>query len=295
VELSYLTSGLSWQADYVAELDDTETRFDLNGWVTLTNTSGTHYNQALLQLVAGEVHQPQDLIARRRTMKAADAVRMEQAPAMAEEGLFDYHLYTLERPTTILDNQTKQVALLQAAQVPVTKEYVLKGQEYYYRSRYNQPQNRLKVGVFLSINNTKANNLGLPLPKGVVRVYKKDSSDRVQFIGADRIDHTPENETARLKLGNAFDVTAEKKQTDFKKLAGFARYNYVFESSYQIVLKNSKDEQVTVKVVEPLPGDWEILSENRPHTKESAATAAWLIDVPAKQETTLTYRVQVRL
>jgi hypothetical protein len=295
VELSYLTGGLSWQADYVAELDATESRFDLNGWVTLTNTSGTHYNEALLQLVAGEVHRPPDYPARPRTLKAADRVMMEQAPAMAEEGLFDYHLYTLERPTTILDNQSKQVALLQASQVVVVKEYVLQGQEYYYRNRYIEPQERLKVGVFLALTNTKANNLGLPLPKGVVRVYKKDSADRVQFIGADRIDHTPENETARLKMGRAFDVTAEKKQTDFKKLAGFARYNYVFESSYQIVLKNAKDEKVTVKVVEPLPGDWDIITENRPHTKETAATAVWLIEVAAKKEATLTYRVQVRL
>ncbi len=177
----------------------------------------------------------------------------------------------------------------------MAKEYVLKGQKYYYRNRYSRPLDRFKVGVFLSVKNTKANNLGLPLPRGVVRVYKKDSANRVQFIGADRIDHTPENETARLKLGNAFDVTAEKKQTDFKKLAGFARYNYVFESSYEIVLKNAKDVQVTVKVVEPLPGDWEILSESRPHTKETAATAVWLIDVEAKQEATLTYRIQVRL
>jgi len=295
VELSYLTGGLSWQADYVAELAGDETRFDMNGWVTLTNTSGTGYHQALLQLVAGEVHQPPTLKMMPRSLQATDRVMMAAAPEMVEEGLFEYHLYTLERPTDILDNQSKQVALLQALQVPAAKEYVLQGQAYYYQSLYNETAPKQKINVFLTFANTRDNHLGMPLPKGVVRVYKKDSTDRVQFIGADRIDHTPENETVRLKLGNAFDVTAERKQTDFKKLAGFARYNYVFESSFEIRLKNAKEQPVAVKVVEPLPGDWEIMTENLPHTKETATTAAWLVEIPAKGEATLTYSVRVRL
>jgi len=295
VELSYLTGGLSWQADYVAELADDESRFDINGWVTLTNTSGTSYRQAMLQLVAGEVHQPPAPKIMPRSLQATDRLMMAAVPEMAEEGLFEYHLYTLDRPTDILDNQSKQVALLQAAQVPAAKEYVLQGQTYYYQARYNETAPKQKIEVFLTFTNTRDNHLGMPLPKGVVRVYKKDSQHRVQFIGADRIDHTPENETVRLKLGNAFDVTAERKQTDFKKLAGFARYNYVFESSFEIRLKNAKDEPVTVKVVEPLSGDWEILAENLPHTKESATTAAWFVEVPAKGDAMLTYSVRVRL
>jgi hypothetical protein len=295
VELSYLTGGLSWQADYVAELAGDENSFDINGWVTLTNTSGTGYHQALLQLVAGEVHQPPELKKTPHPLQATDRMMMGAAPEMAEEGLFEYHLYTLERPTDILDNQSKQVALLQAAQVPAVKEYVLQGQPYYYQSRFNETAPQPKVGVFLTFVNTRDNHLGMPLPKGVVRVYKKDSNNRVQFIGADRIDHTPENETVRLMLGNAFDVTAERKQTDFKKLAGFARYNYVFESSFEVRLKNAKEQPVTIKVVEPLPGDWEILTENLPHTKETAAAAIWRVAVPAKGETTLTYSVRVRL
>ena len=295
VELSYLTGGLSWQADYVAELTADEDRFDINGWVTLTNTSGTGYRQALLQLVAGEVHQPPSLKTMPRPLQATDRAMMAAAPEMAEEGLFEYHLYTLGRPTDILDNQAKQVALLQAVAVPAAKEYVLQGQTYYYQSRYNEATPKQKVGVFLTFVNTRDNHLGIALPKGVVRVYKKDSQNRVQFIGADRIDHTPENETVRLQLGNAFDVTAERKQTDFKKLAGFARYNYVYESSFEIRLKNAKEQAVKVKVVEPLPGDWEILTENLPHTKETATTAAWFVEVPAKGEATLTYSARVRL
>lgn len=293
VELSYLSGGLSWKADYVAELNADDSRVDINGWVTLANTSGATYNNAVLQLVAGDVHQAAPPI-RRRPMEVLDMARAEGAPQMAEEALFEYHLYTLDRPTTILENQTKQVALLQAAEVACAKEYLLAGREYYYQNRYGELGDKIKVGVMLAFANAKKDNLGLPLPKGIVRVYKKDSEGRVQFIGEDRIDHTPENETVRLKLGNAFDVTAERKQTDFKKLSGFSRYNYAFESAYEIKLKNAKDEEVTVKVVEPLPGDWEITNENLPHKKETAATAAWQVKVPAKNSAVLKYRATVR-
>ncbi len=147
--------------------------------------------------------------------------------------------------------------------------------------------------MFVEFTN-KGDGLGIPLPKGVIRVYKKDSKGNAQFIGEDRIDHTPKNETVRLKLGDAFDVTADRKQTDFKKLSGFSRYNYVFESAYQIVIKNAKSEAVTVKVVEPMPGDWQMQSESHPHTKAASNAAVWNVSVPAEGKTTLTYRVQVK-
>ena len=134
----------------------------------------------------------------------------------------------------------------------------------------------------------------MPLPKGIVRVYKQDSSGSAQFVGEDRIDHTPENETVRLKLGNAFDITADRKQTDFKKLAGFAKYNYVFESAYRIELKNAKNADIAVKVIEPMPGDWEILSESHSHKKTSSSEAEWLVNVPAKSSAELSYRVKVK-
>jgi hypothetical protein len=293
VELSYLTGGLSWKADYVAELENDESHFALKGWVTLTNSSGTDFNHALLQLVAGNVHQALDYPIRRPTLRAAEAVTTA-APEMAEESLFEYHLYTLERPATITDKQTKQIALLQASEVEAAKEFVLKGQESFYRSRQPMAEEKLPAIVFLNFPNSTANNLGMPLPGGIVRVYKKDSENRIQFVGEDRIDHTPENETLRLRLGQAFDVTATRKQTDFQKVAGFSRYNYVLESGHQIQLHNGKEKEVIVKVVEPLPGDWEILSENRKHVKETATTAAWQIAVPAKSEAELTYRVRVK-
>ncbi|OGQ99061.1 MAG: DUF4139 domain-containing protein [Deltaproteobacteria bacterium RIFOXYD12_FULL_57_12] len=293
VELSYLTGGLGWQADYVAELDQNDRQLALNGWVTLTNTSGTTYRNARLQLMAGDVNQVRPAMVRDYKGKA-DQVMAMAAPAMAEESLFEYHLYSLERPTSIMENQTKQVALLQASRVGCRKEYVLQGQDYYYQSPQGDLGRKIKVGVYLGFANTRQDNLGLPLPRGVVRVYKRDGGNNVQFIGEDRIDHTPENETVRLKLGDAFDVTADRKQTDFKKMAGFGRFSNQYESAYQIELKNAKDEETVVKVVEPLPGDWEVVEENLPHRKESAAAAAWMVPVPAKGQAVLTYRVRVR-
>ena len=236
----------------------------------------------------------QPVLEKRLREQAADVAYAARAPGMMEESLLDYHLYTLERKTSILENQTKQVALLQGENVASTKEYLLKGQDYYYRNKSSDLGSRIKVAVYLTFENTKAANLGLPLPRGIVRVYKQDSSGSVQFVGEDRIDHTPENESVRLRLGYAFDITADRKQTDFKKLSGFGPYNYVFESAYSIALKNGGDETALVRVVEPMPGDWEILSESLDHEKTSSSEAEWLVTVPAKGSAELLYRVKVK-
>ena len=291
LELSYLTGGLSWRADYVAELSKQDDKLDLNGWVTLTNSSGATYRNAKLQLVAGDVNQVQEQFT--GAVAPAMKARAASAPQMAEENLFEYHLYTLDRATTIAENQTKQVALLSAAKVPVTKEFLLRGADYYYRAGYGDLGQKLKVGVFMKFEN-QGGGLGIPLPKGIVRVYKKDSAGNAQFVGEDHIDHTPKNETVRLKLGEAFDVTADKKQTSFEKIAGTGRYNYIYDAGFEIVLKNAKDEAVQVKVVEPIPGDWQMLSESQPHKKEASNTAVWNVKVPANGKTSLTYKVRVR-
>jgi len=294
VELSYLSGGLSWKADYVAELNAADDVLDLNGWVTLTNRSGTTYPDARLQLVAGDVNRVRDEL--RMAAKAgivAERARPESAP-MAEESLFEYHLYTLQRPTTILDNQTKQVALLGSAGVPVKKELVLQGSNYYYRSSVGNIGQKMKVGVFVQFENREAAHLGMPMPKGVVRVYKKDRAGNAQFVGEDRIDHTPKNETVRLKLGEAFDVTADKKQSDFRRREPTNRASYVYESAYEIVLRNAKKEPVAVVVREPLPGDWTMLAETHRHRKVAAGTAEWNLHVPAEGSATLRYRVLVR-
>ena len=293
LELSYLTGGLGWRADYVAGLGADEKALDLSGWVTLTNQSGTTYRNARLQLVAGDVNRVHDELRMARVMTMEDSMAKAAPAAMAEESLFEYHLYSLARPTTLKENQTKQVALLSAGGVPVRKEYRLAGGSHYYQGRYSDLGEKLKVAVYVEFDNKKSARLGMPLPKGVVRVYKQDRSGQPQFIGEDRIDHTPENETVRLKLGEAFDVNASRKQTDFRKLGGDGRYNYRFESAFEIVLKNAREEAVTVTVVEPVPGDWKVLGESHPHRKGSANAAAWEVPVPAKGEVKLTYRVEV--
>ena len=295
VELSYLTGGLAWKADYVVELNPAEDKLDISGWVTLTNTSGATYRNAKLQLVAGDVNQVAPAMqSGARIMSMAPAPMERRKADMVEESLFEYHLYTLTRPTTIAENQTKQVSLLSASGVPVRKELLLQGNDYYYQSSHGDLGQKMKVGVFVEFDNKEASQLGMPLPKGIIRVYKKDRSGNAQFIGEDRVDHTPKNETVRLKLGDAFDVTADKKQTDFKKLSGTGKYNYVFESAYEVLLKNAKKEPVVVTVREPMPGDWQVLSSSEPHTKGASNTAVWKITVPAEGNTKLVYRSLVK-
>ena len=294
VELSYLTGGLGWKADYVAELNAADDKLDLSGWVTLSNTSGTSYRDAKLQLVAGDVnrvHEQHPMAV--RSMAKMEIMDMAASAPMAEESLLEYHLYTLDRPTTIAENQTKQVALLSATNVPVRKELMLRGADYYYQSSYGDLGQKMKVGIFVEFDNKENAQLGMPLPKGIMRVYKKDTAGNAQFVGEDRIDHTPRNETVRLKLGEAFDVTADKKQTDFKKLPRPIKGSNAFESAYEIVLKNAKKERVTVTVQEPIPGDWKIIDSSHPSKKAASNTAVWTLDVPADGKTTLTYRVQV--
>lgn len=290
--LSYLTGGLSWKADYVAELDEDDASINLSGWVTLTNESGATYQNAKLQLVAGEVNRVRERFQPAIMMRSALAAAPAMDEGMAEESMFEYHLYTLGRPTTIKEKQSKQVSLLHADNVKVNKEFVLQGHTYYYSNAAGNLGHKLKVGVFLKLKNSKEAGAGQPLPAGIMRVYKKDSSGSLQFVGEDRIDHTPENETVRLKLGDAFDVTADKKQTDFKEAAW--TNGKAYESAYEIKLKNAKDETVTVKVVEPMPGEWEMLEESAPHTKENAHTAVWNVEIGPKASRTLTWRVRVK-
>jgi hypothetical protein len=293
VELSYLTSGLAWRADYVAELNATDDKLDLSGWVTLTNTSGATYRNAKLQLVAGEVNQVrQERFAAAPMMAKAVAFDAAAPTPMREESLLEYHLYTLDHPTTIAEQQTKQVALLSAAAVPVRKELLLSGAEYYYQSSYGDLGQKMKLGVFVEFDNQEASRLGIPLPKGVVRVYKKDGAGNAQFVGEDSIDHTPKNEKVRLKLGEAFDVTADKKQTDFKRIDN--RNNGTYETAFEIVLKNAKKDAVTVTVQEPIPADWKMLTTSHKYEKATSNTAVWRISIPAEGKTTLSYRVQVK-
>lgn len=287
LELSYLTGGLSWQADYVANLSADGARLDLDAWVTLTNRSGTSFEQATLQLVAGTVNR----VAAPRPEMAADVMSMAgraKVRGPTEESLMDYHLYSFERPTSIADNQTKQLALLSATAVPVRRQYLLAGNAGYYGGRIDQGTQKLKPAVFIEFDN-KGGQLGKPLPAGVVRVYARDRHGAAQFVGEDRIGHTAKNEMLKLQLGEAFDITAERKQTSFRRIA-----DNVTESAWRIELRNAREEAVVVRVEEPMPGDWEMLRESHPHAKDTARLAAWNVSVPAGGKAVLEYAVRVR-
>lgn len=294
LELSYLSGGLGWKADYVAEMDDRDDLLHLDVWVTLTNTSGTTFRDARLALVAGDVHRVRNQLERPSVVMRAAADTGPAKEALAQESLSDYHLYRLDRRTTLADQHTKQLSLLSARAIPVTKGYVLEGRDYYYGGRYDHLGERQKVGVFVVLQNTESSHLGLPLPKGIVRVYKKDSSGQLRFVGEDRIEHTPKGRELRLKLGESFDIAAQRTQTEFKKLDAVGKYRYAFASSHRIVLENAKTTEVTVRVQEPIPGDWEITEESHPHRREAAGVAVWDIRLPAQGKAALTYTAHVR-
>ncbi len=291
VEASYLTAGITWKADYVLVLNASDTASDLTGWVTIDNKSGATYANATLKLVAGDVHRARDP---RRELKAMELAARAAAPVDAsrdfkEEGVFEYHLYTLDGRTTVKDNQTKQLSLLAAADVPVQKRLIYWGAQDYYRTAYGMPVSNQKVGVYLDIKNSKDDRLGLPLPKGKVRVYKVDASGSQQFVGEDWIDHTPRDECLRIKMGEAFDVVAERTQREWKKLAPG-----VWEVEWEIALRNHKKEAQTVGVMEPVPGDWTLLNATHAGEKLEAHTLRFQMTVPAEGAAKLTYRVRIR-
>jgi hypothetical protein len=290
IEASYLTNGINWRADYVLTLNDKDDRADLSGWVTIDNKSGTAYKNARLKLVAGDVHRVTDqLLYKDKMRRYALAEAKAAAPQFKEEEFFEYHIYTLQRPSTITDKQTKQISLVYADNVPVKKELRYHGAQYYYRSRHGQLLSNEKIGVFVEIQNKKKHNLGIPLPKGTVRVYKHDKQGSLQFVGEDSIDHTPKDEKVTVKLGEAFDVVGSRKQTDWRKIAAG-----VYETAFEISLRNHKKEDVTVRVIEPIPGDWKMLSTSHKYEKKDAFTAEFNIVVPKDKETKLTYRIRMK-
>ena len=289
VEASYLTNNMNWSADYVLTVGHDEKSADLDGWVTLVNNSGAAYRYARLQLVAGEVHRTaQPVVA---GMMADMAVpRAKAAPQFEQEGFSEYHLYTLGRRTSIQNNETKQISLLNGTNVPVEKYLSVEGQSYYYRSSQNMgnpvPQ---PVKVFYRFKNDENSGLGMPLPAGTVRVYQADSKGGVQFAGEDSINHTPKDENLRIYVGNAFDVVCERKQTDYKKLA-----SNLYEMEYEITLRNHKDGPVSVEVREPVGGDWEVVNSNFKWTKLDVSTVGFQIPVEKDGTATLDYRVRVK-
>jgi len=288
VEAAYLATRVSWNADYVLTVAGDDAAADLDGWITVTNASGTQFRNASLQFVAGNVNR-----VRRELDKLADVAferrDLAAASAMAQESFSDYHLYTLGRKTSINNNQTKQVSMLGATGFPVRKRYVVDGRAFYYRNAQH-PGSPLKddVQVIYQFTNEAKAGLGMPMPAGVVRVYQADSRGGTQFVGEDHIDHTPKDETLNLKIGSAFDVVAERKQTDFQKIA-----SNVYEMEFEVVLRNHKTVPVTVEVNEPIGGTWRMISSTLPYTKTDAWAARFTVPIAPDEAATLKYRVRV--
>jgi hypothetical protein len=289
VEASYLATKLAWNADYVLTVSRDDKLGDVNGWVTLTNGSGTAFRNAKLQLVAGDLHRVQQQIGRMRYDEMKASREVAAAAPMAQEAFSEYHLYTLGRKTTINNNQTKQVSMLEGTAVPVQKRYVVEGHSYYYQN-VQHPGAPIKdlVQVFYQFKNEQKGGLGIPMPAGNVRVYQEDSKGGVQFVGEDRIDHTPKDETLNLKIGNAFDVVCERNQVDFQKIA-----TNVYEFEYAITIRNHKATPITVEVNEPVGGTWRMIRSSHEWTKTAAWAAQFKVPTAADGTTVLKYRVRV--
>ena len=288
VEASYLTSGITWKADYVVVLNETDNGGDLSGWVTIDNKSGATYADAALKLVAGDVHRAQTRQEMRAVLEST-AKAAAPRPQFQEESFFEYHLYSLQGRTTVKQNQTKQISLLDAPDIAIKKELRFYGASHYYRSQLGTPLSNQKVGVFLEIENAEKHRLGIPLPKGTVRVYKAAADKSLQFIGEDVIDHTPKDEKVKIKMGEAFDVVGERTQRDWKKLA----WN-LYETEWDVELRNHKKEDVEVTIIEPVPGDWEVVKSSHPYSKIEAHTLQYVVKVPRDGKATVNYRVRMR-
>ena len=287
IEASYLATNLSWNSDYVLTVARDDKAADLDGWVTLANNSGTAFHNARLQLVAGDLNRLPtagrgDVMEMRAMTKAAPASNFQQ------ESFSEYHLYSLGRRTSVEDKETKQISLLQGTGVPVGKVFVVNGQNFYYHNYYNpgSPQ-KDPVMVFYKFKNEEKAGLGMPLPAGNLRVYQKDSKGGVLFIGEDHIDHTPKDETVTVHIGNAFDVVAERKQTDYKRID-----THVWEMEFEITLRNHKESPIVVEVNEPIGGDWEMLSSSYKFTKTAAWAAQFKVPVDKNATSVLKYRIR---
>jgi hypothetical protein len=280
VEISYQTAGMNWHAEYVALLNNNDTKIDLNCWVSIENNSGVTYKNANLKLVAGDVN----LVS--NTPRPLYDMALQKSNTSGEQfqerGFFEYHIYDLQRPTTLAQNETKQISLFETPGIKITKKY-------YYGSGHFYGNNSGKVAVIVEFDNTKENGLGIPLPKGKIRIYKTDGESN-EFVGEDMIDHTPNKERIKLKIGNAFDVLAEESHTDHKKIS-----NKVYEDTYQITLKNRKQEHITIEVERNLGLNWEIINSSLKYIKKNAQTIIFEVPVQKDSETKMTYTVRYSL
>ncbi len=285
LDVSYLTSGLSWNADYVLQLDAAGTKADLKGWVTVENRSGAGFSEARLQLVAGDINIVQPAFDARATFQLAEAVGA--APKMEAETLYDYHLYTVPWTTSLPDNSSKQVSLLEATDIAIARRYTVQTFSGFFRGGDLRGAKQ-DVWVSYEFANREQNRLGVALPAGVVRVYGQAKEGKRQLLGEDRIRHTPRNELITLRVGKAFDVVAERVRKDYRRVS-----DRVHRTEWEITLRNQKDEDVVVEVREAVGGQWEILRSSLPHEKVSAQEILFKVPVRKADTVVLTYTVEV--
>jgi len=289
LEVSYLTNDIKWIADYVMTVSNDDATAGLNGWVSIDNRTGTEYREATLKLVAGDVNRVEETRNDYEYDKMKKPLMAQVGRGFQEESFFEYHIYDLQRPTTIKNNQTKQISLLGADELKIEKEFVVHGDRYFYQGHYEHLP-KVKVGVFLKFKNEEDNQLGMPLPAGTIRLYKEDSKGKLQFIGEDRIAHTPKDEEITLRIGDAFDIVAERKQTDYQKMGRKA-----IETAWEMTVRNHKDEDCVVSIIEPMVGEWSIKESSHAYEKRDAHTITFAVPVPNNGEAKLTYRVRIVL
>jgi hypothetical protein len=283
VEISYQTSGMNWHAEYVAVLNEDDSKLDLKSWVSVENNSGTKYDDAVLKLVAGNVNLVSPRAGQGFEAQGArtDMVYKAAVPQFQEKQFFEYHIYNLTRPVTLSNNETKQISLFETEGVNVIKKFLYRSSN----ANYGQ-DNPNKVAVIVEFENKEKNNMGMPLPKGTVRMYKSDGNN-IEFIGEDMIDHTPREEKVKLKIGEAFDIVVEDTQTEQKRIS-----DRVNENSYEIKIKNRKKENITVEVEKFLGTNWEILSSSVNYEKKNAQTALFRVPVNKNEESVLKFKVR---
>jgi hypothetical protein len=293
-EIAYQTQGLNWHCDYVAIVDDSETKTDLNGWVTIDNQSGASYKHAALKLLAGDVHMARQVnFGGGGNMPRPMMARAMAAPAQFQENSFsEYHLYALNGHTDLNDKETKQISLFSADNIGAKKKYVFDSQTAVYIPMRESDDERLqKVAVKLEVQNSKDNGLGMPLPKGRVRIFKKDKDGALQLIGEDDIDHTPVDEKVRLKLGDSFDLVALHKETNRVRQSSNDEHS---RASYEITLRNHKKTDVTINCVEHAYGQWKITDSSQPFIKKTADVFEFAVPVPAGGEAKVTYTIDIK-
>jgi len=297
-ELSYVSGGMTWSSDYNIVAPETGDTLDLVGWVTLDNQSGKQFDHAHIKLMAGDVNkvQPQN---RAMVLGAiGGAGGGMAAPQVTEKAFEDYHLYTLPQPTTIHDRETKQVEFLRASGIQSKRLYIYDGvridQNYNGYQDLRQvhqygTQSNPNVWVMREFANSDKNHLGVPLPKGRVRFYRRDQDGQVEFTGENQIEHTPKDETVRVYTGNAFDITGERRQTQFQ--SQMRQPGGWLDESFEIKVRNHKKEAATVRVVEHLYrwSNWVIAQESATHRQTDSKTIEYEVTLQPDEERTLTY------